>query len=214
MCRSRCFESTRSLRPLGVGINLQPNAVRELFDLGLEDALPDVGIETREYGMFSKFGLPIWTEPRGRWAGYKWPQYSVHRGKLQMLLYHTLIERAGEGCVEPGWRASGFETTANGAALKLISTTDGTQRHEAGTLVIGADGIHSALRAQMMPEEGPPVWGGAVLWRGTSLAKPFRTGATMALIGHDSQRLVAYPISTADPDTGLVTMNWIAEFAL
>lgn len=207
----KVFESTRSLRPLGVGINLQPNAVRELFDLGLESALPDVGVETQEYGMFSRFGLPIWTEPRGRWAGYNWPQYSVHRGELQMLLYRTLIERAGEACVETGWRASGFEATDTGAALHLVSTGDGTERHEAGTLVIGADGIHSALRAQMMPEEGPPVWGGAVLWRGTSLAKPFRTGATMALIGHDSQRLVAYPISAPDPDTGLVTMNWIAE---
>jgi 2-polyprenyl-6-methoxyphenol hydroxylase-like FAD-dependent oxidoreductase len=207
----KVFESTRSLKPLGVGINLQPNAVRELFDLGLEDSLPEIGVETREYGMFTKFGLPIWNEPRGRWAGYNWPQFSVHRGQLQMLLYQTLIDRAGKDCVETGWRASSFEATDDGAALQLVSTNDGIQRRESGALVIGADGIHSALRAQMVPDEGPPVWGGAVLWRGTSPAKPFRTGASMALIGHDAQRLVAYPISAPDPDTGLVTMNWIAE---
>ena len=207
----KVFEATGALRPLGVGINLQPNAVRELFDMGLEETLSEIGVETREYGMFSKYGLEIWTEPRGRWAGYNWPQYSIHRGELQMLLHRTLVERAGSGCVETGWRACGFENNQDGAALHLVSSADGGSRTETGSLVVGADGIHSAIRAQMEPNEGPPVWGGAILWRAVSQARPFRTGATMALIGHDTQRIVAYPISRPDPDTGLVTMNWIAE---
>ncbi len=206
----RVFEAVRDVKPLGVGINLQPNAVRELFDLGLEDALAEIGVETREYGMFSKKGLEIWTEPRGRWAGYRWPQYSIHRGALQMLLYRTLVEHAGPGCVETGWRATGFENRAEGALLHLQSA-DGEQRSETGRLVVGCDGIHSAIRTQIAPQEGPPIWNGAVLWRATSLAKPFRTAASMALIGHATQRLVAYPISRPDPQTGLVTMNWIAE---
>lgn len=207
----KVFEATSALRPLGVGINLQPNAVRELFDLGLEEALADIGVQTREYGMFSKYGLEIWTEPRGKWAGYNWPQYSIHRGELQMLLYRTLVDRAGPECVETGWRAIGFENTGDGAVLHLESSAGTGKRRETGTLIVGADGIHSALRAQMEPGEGPPVWGGAILWRATSRAKPFRTGATMALIGHDTQRIVAYPISKPDPDTGHVNMNWIAE---
>ncbi|MEM6462837.1 MAG: flavin-dependent oxidoreductase [Pseudomonadota bacterium] len=207
----KVFEASKALLPLGVGINLQPNAVRELFDLGLEEDLSEIGVETREYGMFTKHGLEIWTEPRGRRAGYKWPQYSIHRGKLQMLLYRTLLDRAGENCVETGWRATGFENGTTGVRLHMVSAFDGQPRTETGSLIIGADGIHSSLRAQMEPEEGPPVWGGAILWRATSKAKPFRTGATMALIGHDTQRLVAYPISGPDPETGLVTMNWIAE---
>jgi 2-polyprenyl-6-methoxyphenol hydroxylase-like FAD-dependent oxidoreductase len=77
-------------------------------------------------------------------------------------------------------------------------------------VVIGADGIHSALRAQMAPDEGPPIWAGAILWRGTTRARPFRTGASMVLIGHAAQRLVAYPITPPGPD-GLATINWIAE---
>jgi 2-polyprenyl-6-methoxyphenol hydroxylase-like FAD-dependent oxidoreductase len=208
----RIFEATRELRPLGVGINLQPNAVREFFDLGLEERLPDIGVATREYGMFTKHGLEIWTEPRGLLAGYKWPQYSVHRGKLQMLLYNTLVERAGPECVETGWRATGFENTGDGVVLHLQSV-DGESRSEAGDLLIGADGIHSVIRAQMQPDEGPPIWGGAVLWRGTSLAKPFRTSASMALIGHRTQRFVTYPISPPDPQTNLATINWIAELS-
>ncbi|MEO1398262.1 MAG: flavin-dependent oxidoreductase [Pseudomonadota bacterium] len=209
----KVFEATREITPLGVGINIQPNAVRELFALGLERALPSIGVETREYGMFTKHGLEIWTEPRGRLAGYNWPQYSVHRGKLQMLLYETLIVRAGPGCVETGWRAAGFENTSEGAVLHLLSSETNETRSESGALVVAADGIHSTIRAQMFPEEGPPIWGGAVLWRGVSRAKPFRTGASMALIGHATQRIVSYPISAPDPGTGLADMNWIAELS-
>ena len=207
----KIFEAVPSLRPLGVGINLQPNAVRELFDLGLEAELADIAVATQEYGFFTRHGLRIWTEPRGKWAGYNWPQYSIHRGALQMLLYEALIRRAGPGCIETGWRAAAYENTAEGPLLHLVNSADGSARTEMGTLIVGADGIHSALRAQMEPDEGEPIWGGAVLWRATSQARPFRTGASMALIGHATQRLVAYPISEPDPKTGLVTMNWIAE---
>jgi 2-polyprenyl-6-methoxyphenol hydroxylase-like FAD-dependent oxidoreductase len=201
----RIFEATRSIRPMGVGINLQPNAVRELYELGLEDALGQVGIKTRQYGFYSKLGKTIWEEPRGQWAGYAWPQYSVHRGQLQMMLYQTLVDRAGPDVVVTDARATGFEPDG---VLHLEGRT------ERGNLIVAADGIHSAIRAQMVPDEGPPIWGGAVLWRATTRAKPFFGGAAMALIGHDTQRIVAYPISDPDPDTGLALMNWIAELRI
>ena len=206
----KIFEAATELKPLGVGINIQPNAVRELMDLGLGDALAEIGVATAELGFFSKLGLEIWTEPRGKGAGYNWPQYSIHRGELQMLLYRTLVERAGADCVQAGWRAVGFSRDANGATLHLESA-DGEKRSEGGALVIGADGIHSALRAQMRPNEPPPLWNGAVLWRGTTQAPAYRTEASMVMIGHDWQRLVAYPISNKNPQTGLATINWIAE---
>ena len=206
----KIFEAATELKPLGVGINIQPNAVRELMDLGLGDALAEIGVATAELGFFSKLGLEIWTEPRGKGAGYNWPQYSIHRGELQMLLYRTLVERAGADCVQAGWRAVGFSRDANGATLHLESA-DGEKRSEGGALVIGADGIHSALRAQMRPNEPPPLWNGAVLWRGTTQAPAYRTEASMVMIGHNWQRLVAYPISNKNPQTGLATINWIAE---
>ena len=207
----RIFEATRQIRPLGVGINLQPNAVRELFDLGLQPALDSIAVRTQQYGFYSKHGLKIWEEPRGLLAGYDWPQYSVHRGKLQMMLYETLIARAGPACVVTGQRAMGFETRASQVVLQLEDIETGARSDVTGDILIGADGIHSSIRSRIFPEEGPPIWGGAILWRATSQAKPFFGQGAMALIGHDTKRIVAYPISPPDPVSGLVTMNWIAE---
>ena len=205
----RIYESVPALQPLGVGINLQPSAVRELFDLGLQAELEALGVKTRSYGFHTKSGREIWTEPRGTWAGYHWPQYSVHRGAFQMMLYRTLIQRAGADSVVTNSRATGF-TTADGKAALHLQTASGRSSVE-GRLIVAADGIHSAIRHQMYPDEGAPIWAGAILWRGTSQAKPFLNGGAMVLAGHDHQRFVAYPISGSGPQTGLATINWIAE---
>lgn len=202
----KVLEATEDLRPLGVGINLQPNAVRELFDLGLEDKLPDIGMRTARLAMHTKHGQEVWSEPRGVDAGYRWPQFSVHRGELQMLLAQTLMERAGANAIRLAARATGYERGHEGVTLHLA---DGTT--ETGTLLIAADGIHSAIRAQMYPQEGPPPWGGALLWRGTTRAKPFLDGRTMAMIGNYTQKFVTYPISAVAAD-GTALINWIAEY--
>lgn len=78
----RVFESVTQIKPLGVGINLQPSAVRELADLGLESALDGIGVRTRDYGMYTQFGLHIWTEPRGLWAGYPLERWTDGRVSL------------------------------------------------------------------------------------------------------------------------------------
>jgi 5-methylphenazine-1-carboxylate 1-monooxygenase len=57
--------------------------VRELIELGLGDRLGASSVRTQELAYFSKRGKPIWSEPRGIEAGYKWPQFSIHRGTLQ-----------------------------------------------------------------------------------------------------------------------------------
>jgi 2-polyprenyl-6-methoxyphenol hydroxylase-like FAD-dependent oxidoreductase len=198
-------ESAPELKPMGVGINLQPNAVRELMDLGLSQELDNIGVRTRQLGFYTKLGKTIWEEPRGLEAGYAWPQYSVHRGALQMMLYEALIARAGPGCISTGARAAGFENTKDGATLLLA---DG--RRMGGKLLIAADGIHSALRKQMYPNEGEPIWNGRILWRATTQGPVWNGGGAMCMIGHNALRMVAYPIS--DPDeNGIATINWIAE---
>ncbi len=202
----RICERVADPQPLGVGINLQPNAVRELFDLGLERDLDLIGIRTRQYGFYTKSGREIWVEPRGLWAGYNWPQMSLHRGKFQMLLLETLRARAGAECIVTGAKVTGFETSDKSATLLLA---DG--RRIEGSAVLAADGIHSAIRRQMVPEEGEPIWNGAIMWRGTSPARHFLGGNAMFLAGHDSQRFVAYPLTAEDPGTGLAEINWIAE---
>lgn len=206
----KLFEQVEEIRPLGVGINLQPHAIRELMELGLEDQLDDLGIRTREVAYFSKHGRPIWSEPRGLEAGYDWPQLSVHRGKLQLMLMRAVLERIGPDAIETGWKATGFSQDADGVTLSLASRK-GETRTERGDILVAADGIHSAIRAQMNPAEGAPVWAGAVLWRATSRAKPFLTGASMAMAGHEWQKFVTYPISAIDPETGLADINWVAE---
>ncbi|MBR9650791.1 flavin-dependent oxidoreductase [Thalassovita aquimarina] len=206
------FEAVQELRPLGVGINLQPNAVRELYDLGIgADDLDQVGVPVKEWALVGLNGNDIYSEPRGELAGYNWPQYAVHRGKFHMLLYRKFVERAGEDALRLGQRVTGYENNADGSVTAIIERADGTKTRETGTILIGADGIHSAVRAQMHPDQPPIHWGGAVMWRGTTMAKPIRTGSSFVGLGTHEHRMVIYPISHPDPETGLAQVNWIAE---
>jgi len=204
------YETVRELRPLGVGINLQPNAVRELTDLGLGDKLATVGVEAKEWALVGRNGNDIWSEPRGTLAGYRWPQYSVHRGRLQMLLYEAVLSRLGPDSVVTGHALASYENTDRGVTIALDRRLGSTVT-KTGSLLIAADGVRSAARAQMYPTEGEPVWGGSVLWRGTSLGKPIRTGASFTLVGSLDQRFVHYPITAAGPESGKQVQNWIAE---
>ena len=206
------FESVQNLRPLGVGINLQPNAVRELYDMGIDaEKLDEIGLPAKEWALVGLNGNDIYAEPRGLLAGYNWPQYAVHRGQFQMLLYNEVCKRAGADVVRLGHQVKGYEENADGTVSALIDLADGTAVRETGQLMIGADGLHSAVRAQMHPDQPPIHWGGAIMWRGTTLANPIRTGSSFIGLGTHSQRMVIYPISHPDPSTGLAAINWIAE---
>lgn len=209
------LESVRELAPLGVGINIQPNAVRELGDLGITTAMLDtVGIPAREWALVGLNGNDVYSEPRGLLAGYNWPQYAVHRGRFHMLLYRTLLERAGPDAIKLGHRVTGYEKNTDGTVTALVQRADGTASRETATLLIAADGIHSAVRATMHPDQPPIHWGGAIMWRGTTLAKPIRSGSSFVGLGTHRHRVVFYPISHPDPETGLAAINWIAELTV
>src|SRR5580693_8804571 len=92
----RVFESAAEIRPIGVGINLLPHATKELAALGLEPALAKIAIETRDATFFNRFGQLIYQEPLGRAAGYEQPQFSIHRGDLQLVLLEAFRARAGD----------------------------------------------------------------------------------------------------------------------
>jgi 2-polyprenyl-6-methoxyphenol hydroxylase-like FAD-dependent oxidoreductase len=192
-------EAAAELRPLGVGINLLPHAVRELTELGLGEALAARGVATRALVYANRHGQEIWREPRGRFAGYDWPQYSIHRGVLQMLLADTVRARLGPDAIRLGDAAvhadDGVVTPRSGETMQ-------------GDVVVAADGIHSALRAQAYPDEGPPIWNRRVLWRGVTEAEPYLGGGVMVMAGHALQKFVCYPIEEAG---GRASINWIAE---
>jgi 2-polyprenyl-6-methoxyphenol hydroxylase-like FAD-dependent oxidoreductase len=209
------LEAAREMRPLGVGINMQPNAVRELYDLGIgERDLDGAGVPAREWALVGLNGNDIYSEPRGKLAGYDWPQYAVHRGRFHMLLYDKVVQRMGRDAVRLGSRVVGYRKIAGGGVTALVELPGGGISEAKGALLVGADGIHSAIRAQMHPAQPPIHWGGALMWRGTTLAKPIRSGSSFVGLGTHRQRMVFYPISHPDPSTGLATINWIAEVTL
>jgi len=213
----RClvFEAAREMRPLGVGINLQPNAVRELYDLGITQGdLDRIGLPAKEWALVGLNGNDIYSEPRGLLAGYRWPQYAVHRGHLHMMLYDKLVERIGAQSVQLDSRVTGYRKNPGGGVTAFIERADGSRTEAEGALLIGADGIHSAVGAQMHPTQPPIHWGGAIMWRGTTWGKPIRSGASFVGLGTHRQRMVFYPISQPDPKTGLSMINWIAEVTM
>ena len=206
----RVYESVASIEPLGVGINTLPHAVRELTELGLLDRLAATGVATAELAYYSARGQLIWSEPRGQAAGYNWPQFSIHRGGLQMLLLDAVRERLGPDQVLTGHHLTGWEETADGVRAHFTDRRTGAALPSAeGSVLIAADGIHSTVRARLYPEEGPPIWNGAILWRGVTRAEPYLTGRSMIMAGHEFQKFVCYPI---EPDRGQgALINWIAE---
>lgn len=200
------LEAVTEMRPLGVGINLQPNAVRELMDLGImPEDLEQVGLPIREWALVGLNGKEVYSEPRGLEAGYNWPQFGVHRGAFHMRLYREVLDRLGPDAVRLGARITGYRATADGVDVAMANSAA-----LSGRLLVGADGIHSTVRAQMHPDQPPVHWGGAIMWRGTVRAKPLRGGASFVGLGTHRHRMVIYPISAPDAD-GLALINWIAE---
>lgn len=206
--RVTLLDSASDLRPLGVGINLLPHAVRVLADLGLLPTLEAQAVATRELVYFNRHGQAIWREPRGRYAGHPAPQLSVHRGTLQMTLLAAVRSVLGPEAVRTGTRVVAAENRSGRALATYLD--EGCSETLAADAMVGADGIHSTLRAQFNPHEGPPRYSGRLLWRGTTRAQPFLTGATMIMAGHMNQKFVCYPITPTDAD-GQQLINWVAE---
>ena len=208
------LETSHTMRPLGVGINIQPNAVRELFELGLtSEVLGTIGVPAKEWALVGLNGREVYSEKRGLDAGYNWPQFAAHRGELLMLLYQTLIERAGAESVMLDARVDKYLKRPSGEVDVSVRGSDGSRFQISGRLLIGADGIHSAVRAQMHPDQPPIHWGGAIMWRGTVRAKPLRTESSFIGLGTHQHRMVIYPISKPAAD-GTVLTNWIAELTV
>ena len=207
----RVVESVSRFAPAGVGINILPHASRQLGELGLEERLSQRAVLTRESVFYNRFGQLIYAEPAGRAAGYPDPQYSIHRADLHEVLLGAVTERLGAGAVATGHRVTRVDQDDRRVVARA-ERADGTATDLEADVVIAADGIHSAVRAQLFPDEGPPRYSGVTMWRGVSAWPPILTGASMIRAGWlATGKLVIYPIRNHADGQGRQLVNWVAE---
>lgn len=199
------FERADQVRELGVGINLLPHAVEQLAGLGLLPMLDAQGVRTRELIYANRLGQVVWQELRGIDAGHDFPQLSIHRGRLLGVIHEAALERLGSETIQTGWQVDGFRQTDNGVTVD-IHDGHGARRTVAGDLLVGADGIHSTVRARLYPDEGAPIWNGVMLWRGCTPWPTWRDGRTMMIAGGNFAKFVFYPIEPSQAQSRLT--NW------
>jgi len=203
--RSCIFEAAPQFRPLGVGINMLPHAIRILASLGLQEKLNSYGVEAREFTYFNRHGQLIFSEPCGLHAGYEYPHFSIHRADLHQILLDAVANRLGQNAVRTGHKCIGVEQDSDGVKVRFD-----TANPVIGDIAIACDGFHSAIRAQFYSEEGPPQFGGINMWRGVTRRRPFLTGASVTRVGTvQSGKMVIYPIKQFDDGTQLI--NWNTE---
>jgi len=207
------YESAPGVQELGVGINVLPHATRELTELGLLDELGAVAIPTAELVYYSTRGQLVWREPRGIAAGYRWPQFSIHRGTLLRVLHRAVVERLGHERVHHGQHLSRVGQNADRVWADFRDRATGKLRsHVKADVLVGCDGIHSVVRRAFFPNEGPPSWNGITMWRGVTEGAPFLSGRTMIMAGHTGRRVIVYPISRRHEAEGRALINWVAAF--
>ena len=196
------LEAAREIRDVGVGINLPPHAVRELSELGLGDALAKVGVPTKELAYYDPRGQLIWAEPRGLDAGYKWPQYSIHRGTLQRLLVDAVRDRLGPSSIRVAQRVTGVSAADNKVVIAATDLIEDRAMSYTADVAIAADGIRSPVRDSLYAAATPLASNGWVMYRGVTKAAPFLSGRSMVIIGDETQRVVVYPIADG-------VINWL-----
>ncbi|MFD8980362.1 flavin-dependent oxidoreductase [Streptomyces sp. NPDC059564] len=208
----RVSEAARTIEAVGVGINLLPHAVRELAELGLADELAAIAVPPQRLSYRDRAGEPVWEEPLGMAAGYQWPQYSVHRGRLHVMLLAAVHERLGPDSVRTGRLFQRFEETTGGIRAHFLDRTSGEPWVEEADLLVGSDGIDSVVRAQLYPDEGPSNWNGVHMWRGVAPYPHILDGRSIVVAGGTpGAKFVAYPIE--DPVNGgdEALLNWVLE---
>jgi 5-methylphenazine-1-carboxylate 1-monooxygenase len=208
----RVYESVPEVRALGVGITLLPHAMRELTALGLGETLAAQGIENRESCFFNRFGQLIYREPRGRVAGYPFPEVGLHRGRLHRTLWNAAVARLGAERLLTDHQCVGVEQTGRHVTLSFRSSVTGAPRAAVSAdLAIACDGVNSVVRRQFYPAE-ELRFVGINTWRGVTRARPFLTGRSYVRAGSiRAGNIVIYPIVDDVDGAGTQLINWTTQ---
>ena len=207
----RVYEAAPELKEIGVGITLLPHAMREFTALGLGEELLRAGIENAESCFFNRFGQLIYKEPRGKAAGYQYPEVGIHRGRLHLALYKAVRERLGADSVVTNHACVGVEQDEDGARVLFKETTSGGALPPVdATIVIACDGVNSALRRELVGDA--VVFTGINTWRGVTKHKPILTGRSYLRVGSIlTGKIVIYPIADNIDGAGNQLINWTTE---
>ncbi len=204
------YESVPEVKEIGVGITLLPHAMKELAALGVQAELEAVGIENLESVFYTRHGQYVYREARGRHAGYALPEIGIHRGKLHRILFQAVLQRLGSERVHTGHRCTGFSQDDQGITLQF-ALSDGSQRHVQTDHAVACDGVNSAVRKQMHPDD-KVCFAGINTWRGVTVHKPILTGKSYLRIGTvEAGKMVIYPIVDNVDGQGNQLINWVAE---
>jgi len=206
------YEVAPEIKALGVGITLLPHAMRELTALGLQDDLRAVAIENKESRFFNRFGQLVYREPRGKYAGYPYPEFGIHRGRLHLVLYDAARATLGDAKITTNRRCVSLEQDDRGVTIHFQETTTGKALDPVrADIAIGCDGVNSAVRRVFYPDE-QVCFTGINTWRGVTRLKPFFDGRTYVRIGSiKTAKMVIYPIIDNIDGDGRQLINWVAE---
>jgi salicylate hydroxylase len=156
------YEQARDLREVGAGVQISPNGTRVLYNLGLADAIRAVAVEPvgKEVRLWnSGVTWPLFDLGPSCVARYGFPYLMFHRGDLQMVLVEA-VRRADPAAIHLGASVTQITETEDGVVVGLA---DG--RSVAGSLLIGADGVHSTTRSALFGA-AKARFTGCMAWRG------------------------------------------------
>ena len=209
------FDSVGELKPLGLGINILPHGARVLCELDLEKQLYESALATRALVFMTSRGKEIFSEPRNTDGGFKYPQFSVHRGELQMMLLAAVEDQIGPDRIKLAHHFSTADQNDRGVTAHFVDRNSGKAVGSyTAELLIGADGLHSQVRKLFYPDEGDLVFSGIMMWRGAVERDRLLDGRTHIVAGGPDRKMILYPMSREADRRGRSLVNWVVEIKI
>ena len=155
------LEQAERIAEVGAGIQISPNGMKVLAQLGLAEAIAERAFRPEAIEMRighsgrQVFSLPLAERAVSRWGA---PYLHIHRADLIAVLLDALRQRA------PAAMRTNACLTSYTQSGELVTAQLASGDTVTGKLLVGADGMHSRVRSQMLGED-EPRFTGHVAWR-------------------------------------------------